>query len=285
MIFKFKKYWEPVKKLPLKKKVKHPLFVIVAGALITGLITLVVGIILWSLYFFGDLLQCNISSTDRGKINVLTKENSKLDDKIYESDFEDNKWTGIDKFIITPENIFQLPKGSSGEIAWFKQEISESFVANLSVYPYNNTRANIVFQVGNLYRIIVGDGDYKYLSTEKNIDVSKIPAKWKLTSSNDGNIRYPFEREIKPNSDIKIRVETTALEESNKRSLLIKLWYFPKDIPNSSKIEQTIHYDIELPHSNNLEKVKIGIGLLDPQKTGKIGAKFFEFTLEDKNFE
>lgn len=206
------------------------------------------------------------------------------------SDFKDGKWEGKEDFEIAHEDleIFQLLTNEEieGRIMFFKEEIYPSFVAVLEVIPLSE-EFNIVFQYGNYYRCIFGDGNNQTVGCQINNSwPHSSPSDWRYIDLS-GNVlpkggRWHFymDGDVEGSTPLMIRFEQIPTENSRDVKIKIRVTFFP--VSSSTSVEREIEYTLTLKTLSSEIRDRIGVGLIDPKKTDKIQASFQYFEVDER---
>lgn len=209
---------------------------------------------------------------------------------VFCSDFKGDKWEGKESFTILHEGveIFQLhtDEKTEGKIMFFKEEIHPGFVAILETTPLSE-EFNIVFQYGNYYRCIFGDGNNKTIGCQINDSwpVSS-PSDWRYVDLN-GNVlpkggRWHFYmgEGVEKDTPLTIRLEQVPTKDSRDIEIRIRVTFFPVLSPRS--VEREVEYTLTLKRLSSEIEDRIGVGLIDPEKTNDIRASFQYFEVEER---
>ena len=205
-----------------------------------------------------------------------------------DSDFKNNKWSieghwsrdtnNPQRFTSVLDNQFGGPKMK------YEKPISDNFHLTLDFIPITNennseNEMNLVVYVGNLYKIVVGDGnnenfyfkkDDKFISTLKKEQV--LP---------NGKISFP--NKIRFDEWVTIDIDQNIPDYSTIRTITINFFYIPHGGYKKENLERRLAgpYTFEINDSSPPDKVsrEIRIGLVSSKNT--IITEFKCFKLEN----
>lgn len=256
----------------------------IAWPLFLGLIAFVaLGIVTGVFTFF---LNFHESKPSLPEVRETNPEIEVLSCADYCSDFKDlEKWLGSDQLVVDKDrNLFKAPADNAraGAIMFYDKEVYTSFKAKFEIIPLSNDEANIVIQFGSLLRCMIGDGNYKTLGCQINKLFPTEKADWTYVTVDGEDVRNSFQnvgsKGFEPKTKLIITWQQEIEENSRMVNVGITLNYFPPD--SNTPTEHSFKQNFKLPFVGKDLKGKIGVGLLDPRRTGAIEAKFLDFQLD-----
>lgn len=200
-----------------------------------------------------------------------------------DSDFlDDNKWGKDERWIQNGQEFVFIPDKTKkgGPRMDFKDLVSDNFhlafdfksVANEN---NKNNEINLVVYIGDLYEIVLGDGNRENFYLKSN---------GKFVPDIKNNLyKNTFEHPIMFDQWMTIEINQYVPENSQRRTISVSFYYCPyisgKDECNKGEPEI---YSFEINDSSNPEKVSrlIGIGLRNSDSV--IKNKFLCFELENR---
>jgi len=200
----------------------------------------------------------------------------------YESNFIDNKWTEDKRWIQNEQEFTFIPDetGKGGPKIDFKNSVSDNFHLTFDFEPVanennKNNEINLVIYVGDLYEIVLGDG---------NRENFYLKADGKYISDIKNNLnKNAFEHPIMFDEWTKVDISQSVVQDSKKRSVNVSFIYCPYifGFSNCEKNEPEIFY-FEIDDSSDPEKVSRIISLGLRNSSNVIKTKFHYFELQNR---
>ena len=282
----------------MRKLIRHTLAVIIILVIVISITIIVVAyastkfpeqtVYILERITFGRMIEN--SSKNSVPDNFGNVQGDAIENNLQEcdSDFKNNKWSiegpwsrdtnNPQRFTSVLDNQFGGPKMK------YKKPISDNFHLTLDFIPITNennseNEMNLVVYVGNLYKIVVGDGnnenfyfkkDDKFISTLKKEQV--LP---------NGKISFP--NKIRFDEWVTIDIDQNIPDYSTIRTITINFFYTPHGGYKKENLERRLAgpYTFEINDSSPPDKVsrKIRIGLVSSKNT--IITEFKCFKLEN----
>lgn len=221
---------------------------------------------------------------DNGKNNSNKEFSNECDLK------NSNNWLGIENFKIEQENIFKPILSENfleGRELFCNKEVGINFQVYFKFTPLNNKKVNTSINYGNLWRIIIGNGDYRQIRVQKNeeyplknnkqvdwVDI-KDGKKWLRLNSRLSELESLRQVEVEIISKI-------SKENAIQENITLKIAGISKNEEILKDFDE-YSFKISLPKDCNDLKEKIGVGILGTEKD-EIKVQFEEFKIEELKF-
>lgn len=249
-------------------KIIIPLFILVATCIITP--------------YINAYLNSKNVTVDDSDDKVVDDGRVKSGIASYESNFIDNKWTEDKRWIQNEQEFVFIPDETKkgGPKMDFKDLANDNFRLTLEFEPVTNennknNEINLVIHIGDLYEIVLGDGNRKnfYLKSDGKY-ISEIKTKLNI---------IPFEHPIMFDEWTRIEINQDVSNNSKTRSIKVSFYYCPFIFGKyGCNKNQPEIYLFEIDDSSDPEKVLrlISIGLRNSSSV--IKTKLYYFELENR---
>ena len=193
-----------------------------------------------------------------------------------------DSWENFDKFdkdIDNPDSL--CPSRSKafpeGRTMYLKRDVSANFLGEVKLIPQSLYRLNTVIEYENLFRCIIGDGNYQHIACQRKKSNSN---NWVYIYEKNGKGKQPVINSkigIEPQTELTATVESIPVVGSNYFNVVLTIKYIPKN----EKIYETevYEYDIETDRDVTQLNGRVGIGLIGWKHD--VCAEFISFTLND----
>jgi len=198
-----------------------------------------------------------------------------------------NNWIGIENFEIEQGNIFKpvlSEKFPEGREMFCNQKMGMDFSLPIKFTPLNENKINISINYGYLWRIIMGNNDYKQIQIQLNdkyLSEDKEKAEWKDVKGGRFWINRP--RGLMSLKQVKATIVSKLSDIKNKK-VNVSVYISGVSAYDETDYELTPPFsvDLSLPKDKKDFSEKIGIGILDTKKEG-VKIQLEEFKLQELN--
>lgn len=182
-----------------------------------------------------------------------------------------SNWENYNTFEPDKENsVFLCPTYSKnfpeGRVMYSPNLYGASFVKSFSVQPLSEKRLNAVFELKNIFRCIIGNGNYKNIDCEPFNDTLQpyLTKYLKETKQNQAHAWINRYDGIKPKTKILLTVKSSPKENSEILNVSIELKFIPNASDSGQYETEYFQYNIPTKQLAINVQAKIGIGLIDP---------------------
>lgn len=199
------------------------------------------------------------------------------------SNFLPGEWQNEDLFIRYENNILSFdpsnPRSRSGAIMFFNQSLTGNFSVKFQYKGISSSQEseitkNVVLQVDDFYRLIIGSGSVKTLVLEQ-----KTAGKWVAKADVRDIKTQQLSYGIAPNRDVIVILRQNVLSPSVS-GITVSLTYFPIENPNSPSIPLPA-FEYKLKDYDFSTDVPVGVGIIEDPN---LKFEFIDFECNEENY-
>lgn len=160
--------------------------------------------------------------------------------------------------------VVSLKEGVLGNIIFYNKFFSSLSRASYSFVPLSGKKLNLVLQYDSLFRLIIGENNFKTLSLETNENFPNVPGKWRKVEDLERGKTQRFIGGSGFATGSPVSVDIYLQPDNQFLNLNIIISYFPLE-SNLGSVSQNAQFSYKLPLNINPEGVrgKYGIGLIE----------------------
>lgn len=190
---------------------------------------------------------------------------------------EHSAWQGKERFHVTSNRraypVFEpvldrlYPKG--GRLVC-PMQVPVGSIAEFAFVPLHPYKANVAITVGDLARVVIGDGDRQLLTVQRDVALPDWPPAWRRVKSESGKKRLQLGRGIALNTEVYVVIGTSQVSGSRNLDLEVTVYGFEDDGSTDGRAKTWLRetYAIPTPSDHPLEKILYGVEILDPDSEG-----------------
>ncbi len=179
-----------------------------------------------------------------------------------------SKWENSEKFEPRSDGGRELcplfrSRFPEGRTMYSPDVVGSRFKGVISVKPISQNRENIVFEFRDIFRCVIGNGNYRHIACEA------APYGTGYLIENNQNIRQPWinrPNDVKPGT---VQFLTATSEPAPNSELLrveLNLRFIPADSVDGEYKTRVFEYNIPTGGPAEQLQGQIGLGIIDPKK-------------------
>ncbi|MFH0873847.1 MAG: hypothetical protein V1846_03360 [Candidatus Komeilibacteria bacterium] len=192
-----------------------------------------------------------------------------------ETNFSDNsRWIAEQWFFIPEETgshtyCPQLTEKNPVRVTYLDCSLGLPYSVELTAVPRSLEHSNIIIQYENIFRCIIGDGNYLHIACEEWSPREKNYHRIREDNSKIETPRLNGDIGVAPQTAITTIVSVKGVKNTNTLNVELVVSYIPADSPSLIK-KKNFKYTIHLDRNSADVSSHIGIGMIDNDYKGDV---------------
>ncbi|MFA6253496.1 MAG: hypothetical protein WCV69_04360 [Patescibacteria group bacterium] len=155
-----------------------------------------------------------------------------------------------------------------GRVMYSSELFGSKFSRKFSITPASATKLNVVFEFENIFRCIIGNGNYQRVACEpfNNEQVTYLSHYLK---ENNQKVKQPLiynNSGIKPKTKLFFKINSSPIDNSEMLDVEVELQFLPNSDSSGEYKTTFFKYNIPTKQPSTPIKSRLGLGLIDPRR-------------------